>query len=86
MLVATFDKGGKIKLQMIDASGQVLWTGTGKFNRSKELEFEMPITRPNSEHVGVMAGRLTQKGELTFTESRLPRPIKKNAPKLVSEQ
>lgn len=86
MLVATPGRGGAITLQMIDASGQLLWTGTAKLNAKKDLEFDMPITRPNADAVGVMAGRLTPKGDLTFTKSQLPRPIKKNAPKLVAEE
>jgi len=83
VLVALPDKDKTVRLEMHDSDGRLLWTGSGRVNKG-ELEFSMPITRPRVKAKGMMAGRLTSKGKLTLSDSRLPKPARKRRPKLES--
>lgn len=84
VLVALPGTRGKIKLEMRDNMGQVLWTGTAEVKQG-ELEFSMPITRPRVSAKGLMAGRINSRGELTLSDARLPKPTRKKEPQFVSE-
>jgi hypothetical protein len=75
---------GKVKLEMRDSVGRILWSGSGQV-KGDELEFSMPITRPRVRAKGMMAGRINAKGRLTLSEARLPKPTQKKEPTFVSE-
>lgn len=84
VLVALPAARGKVRLEMNDAEGRLLWTGTGTMVRG-DLQFSMQITRPGTALKGAMAGRIKRNGQMVLTQSRLPRPIGKKAPTLESE-
>lgn len=84
VLVALPAARGKVRLEMNDAEGRLLWTGTGAIVRG-ELQFSMAITRPGTALKGTMAGRIKRSGQMVLTQSRLPRPVGKKAPKFESE-
>jgi len=84
ILIALPSKGNKVKLEMQDRDGRVLWIGSGLIKR-RVLEFSMPITRPGVKAKGMMSGRLTAKGQLILRDSRLPRPPRKRLPTLESK-
>lgn len=84
ILVALPGEKGEVQLEMHDNSGGVLWTGTGAM-KDGELYFSMPITRPGADIKGIVEGRVSPKGGVEFTNTRLPRPLKKQYPDLVAE-
>jgi hypothetical protein len=84
VLVALPAGRGKLRMEMNDAEGRLLWTGAGSLVRN-ELQFSMAITRPGTALKGIMAGRIRRNGQLVITQSRLPKPVGKKAPKLESE-
>ena len=84
MLIALPAGDNKVKLEMHDRDGVLLWTGSGVLE-GDELDFSMPITRPGVKAKGMMAGRISSKGQMTLRDSRLPRPARKRNPTLESE-
>lgn len=84
VLVALPDKGKSLILEMRASNGRLLWTGSGRLKEG-ELEFSMPITRQGVKAKGMMSGRLSAKGRLTLTDSRLPKPARKRKPTFDSE-
>lgn len=84
VLVAVPGARGSIQLELRDSEMVLLGKGTATL-RGDDLEFQMPITRPGANAKGIMSGVLTSDGQIRVKESRLPKPLKKREPKLVSE-
>lgn len=78
-------RGRKLEMQVREPDKGTLWSGPASINRAGDLEFSVPITRSTSDEKGIMKGQVKRDGSVVFSESKLPRPVKKSQPTEVDE-